>query len=313
MLAGIDIGGTKCAVVLGDGGRIVKQTVFQTAGYSETMTRIFHEIEKLGQFEAIGISCGGPVDIRQGVIQSPPNLPGWENVPIVSMLEKQFGVPASLQNDANACAIAEWRFGAGQGTKNLIFLTFGTGLGAGLILEGKLYCGTNGMAGEIGHIRMADTGPVGFGKAGSLEGFCSGGGIAQLGRMRALEQFQAGKTVSFCKDGDFEAITAKSIGISAEDGDEDAAEVFAESGRMLGLGLSILIDILNPEKIIVGSIYARSRKLLEDEMNRVIAREALERARAVCEIVPAALGDELGSIAALAVAQDRLDTLKFVE
>ncbi len=313
MLAGIDIGGTKCAVVLGDGGRIVKQTVFQTAGYSETMTRIFHELEKLGQFEAIGISCGGPVDVRQGVIQSPPNLPGWENVPIVSILEKQFGVPASLQNDANACAIAEWRFGAGQGTKNLIFLTFGTGLGAGLILEGKLYCGTNGMAGEIGHIRIADTGPVGFGKAGSLEGFCSGGGIAQLGRMRALEQFQAGKTVSFCKDGDLEAITAKSIGACAEGGNEDAAEIYAESGRMLGLGLSILIDILNPEKIIVGSVYARSEKLLEDEMNRVIAREALERSRAVCEVVPAALGDELGSIAALAVAQDRLDPLKFVE
>ena len=97
----------------------------------------------------MGISCGGPLDASSGVILSPPNLPGWDNVKIVQMIEEKFGVPCGLQNDANACALAEWRFGAGKGTKNMIFLTFGTGMGAGLILDGKLYAGTNGMAGEI--------------------------------------------------------------------------------------------------------------------------------------------------------------------
>ena len=112
---------------------------------------------------------------------SPPNLPGWDNIDIVKQIKTHFGVPVHLQNDANACALAEWKFGAGRGTKNMVFLTFGTGLGAGLILDGKLYSGTNDNAAELGHIRLDRFGPVGFGKTGSFEGFCSGGGIAQLG------------------------------------------------------------------------------------------------------------------------------------
>ena len=130
----------------------------------------------------IGISCGGPLDSKKGIIFSPPNLPGWDNVPITRILSDEFGVETALQNDANACALAEWLMGAERGHSNMIFLTFGTGMGAGLILNGRLYSGTNDLGGEVGHIRLAKTGPVGFGKAGSFEGFCSGGGIAQLAK-----------------------------------------------------------------------------------------------------------------------------------
>lgn len=119
----------------------------------------------------VGISCGGPLNSTAGIIEGPPNLPGWNNVKIADILTSHYGVFASLQNDANACAVAEWKFGAGKGAQNMIFLTFGTGLGAGLILNGRLYSGTNDNAGEIGHIRLEEFGPSGYGKSGSFEGF----------------------------------------------------------------------------------------------------------------------------------------------
>ena len=115
------------------------------------------------QTAAVGISCGGPLDSKKGLILSPPNLPGWDNVPVTKLLSEALQVPAFLQNDADACAIAEWRFGAGQGCENMVFLTFGTGLGAGLILNGKLYQGASGMAGEVGHLRLFDNGHIGYG------------------------------------------------------------------------------------------------------------------------------------------------------
>ncbi|MBQ7292692.1 MAG: ROK family protein, partial [Clostridia bacterium] len=182
MYIGIDIGGTKCAVVLGDSNGILKKVAFKTEECKQTITKILDIAESFGTADAVGISCGGPLDSGRGVIMSPPNLPDWDNIPIVKLVSDRLGIPAYLQNDANACALAEWRFGAGRGTQNMAFLTFGTGLGAGLILNGRLVDGANGMAGEIGHIRLTDDGPTGYGKAGSAEGYCSGGGIARLGR-----------------------------------------------------------------------------------------------------------------------------------
>ena len=222
---------------------------------------------------------------------SPPNLPGWDDIHIVDMLKEEFGVPVFLQNDADACALAEWKFGAGQGTKNMIFCTFGTGLGAGLILNGNLYTGTCDMAGEVGHMRLAEYGPVGYGKAGSFEGFCSGGGIAQIGMSVAKELLQQGKKPSFCETLDeLDNITAKKIAECAKAGDEDAKEV----------------DILNPERIVLGSVFARSSELLVEEMYKVLRRECLTRALEVCEIVPAGLGESLGDKAALSVAMNGL-------
>ena len=148
---GVDIGGTKCAVVKSDDyGKIINKVKFPTTDVHATMNNILLAIQKCGEAEAIGISCGGPLDSEKGIIMSPPNLIGWDNIHIVKVLEDKFKIPAFLQNDANACALAEWKLGAGLGTKNMIFLTFGTGLGAGIILNGKLYAGTNGNAGEVG-------------------------------------------------------------------------------------------------------------------------------------------------------------------
>ena len=305
MKIGVDIGGTKCAVVLGNERKVEKRIAFPTNDCTSTLERIIRAIDEIGKGDAIGISCGGPLDERQGLILSPPNLPGWDRVPIVRLLSERFGIPTYLCNDANACALAEWRYGAGKGTENMIFLTFGTGMGAGLILDGHLYRGTNGMAGEIGHIRMEKTGPVGYGKAGSFEGFCSGGGIAQIGRMLAMKSLRNGNPTAFCRTiSELDSITAKSIAQAADAGDPLAMDTYRICGEMLGKGLAVLVDLFNPEAIVIGSIFQRSENLLRESMEATLKKEALPLSLSACRIVPAELKDEIGDYAALSVAYE---------
>ena len=318
-LLGIDVGGTKCAVIIGSIThdyqiRIIDKCVFPTEtskGFDNTLQNIYThidaELDKTGlgvnDIAAIGISCGGPLDSKKGIVMSPPNLPGWDDIPIVELIEKRYGIKTALQNDANACALAEWKYGGGRGYENVIFLTFGTGMGSGLILNGRLYAGTNDMAGEVGHIRLERTGPVGFGKAGSFEGFCSGGGIAQLAQTKALEKLQMGEKVSYCECFEqLNSITAKSVAEAAFAGDEVAIEVYRICANYLGSALAILIDILNPEIIVLGSIYGRAKALIETEMRKVLARECVSHSYRVCQIVPAGLGESIGDYAALSVA-----------
>lgn len=314
--AGIDIGGTKCAAVLGkrsgDGITLLSKEQFATGGPPNSMLeRLAASLER--QIEAqqlpkkglacIGISCGGPLSSKTGTILSPPNLPGWDQVKAADFFTARFGVKAVLQNDANACAVAEWKFGAGRGLQNVIFLTFGTGLGAGLILDGRLYCGTDDMAGELGHIRLAPDGPVGYGKSGSMEGFCSGGGIAALGRsMAEQERAREGCSPLLEAAGGPEQITAKLIAELADAGDSLCREIYRQSGEQLGKGLSILVDLLNPEMIIIGSVFARSHHLLWEPCSQVMERECLPVSLRSCRVVPSRLGDALGDIAALAIA-----------
>jgi len=318
-LLGIDIGGTKCAVILGlpSGGqlRVVDKEKFMTAGaggpqecIEEFVTLTQRLLERqhleLSQIAGIGISCGGPLDSRTGVIMSPPNLPGWDDVRIVEQLRRKLPVERIvLQNDANACAVAEWKYGAGRGCRNMVFLTCGTGMGGGLILDGHLYSGTNDMAGECGHMRLAPFGPVGYQKAGSFEGFCSGGGIAQLGRMKAMEALQQGQAPSWCRTADaLDRITTKDLAEAAAAGELLAQEVFRIAGDQLGRALAVLVDILNPEKIVIGSVFARSEKLLRPAMDASLKAEALGYAQRVCQVVPAGLGEAIGDIASLSLA-----------
>lgn len=313
MILGFDIGGTKCAVVTAEmnqsGIEITAKEKIPTdlkIHPSEMIDRLIDLADKISggeKPERVGISCGGPLDSKKGIILSPPNLIGWNHVPIVDQIKEHYGVPVHLQNDANACAVAEWKFGAGMGFENIVFLTFGTGLGAGLIINGKLYSGTNDNAGEVGHIRLEKFGPVGYGKSGSFEGFCSGGGIAQLGYILALEKSQQGKNPLYYKQGmNKEDITAKSIADAAEQGDETALEVYNICGEHLGKGLSVLIDILNPERIVIGSIFAHSKNLLWQSASEVIKREALQSSANCCEVVAAELGERIGDYAAIATA-----------
>jgi glucokinase len=185
----------------------------------------------------------------------------------------------------------------------MIFLTFGTGMGGGIIINGRLYTGTNDLAGEVGHVRLADDGPKAYGKKGSFEGFCSGTGIALIARKIVSEKFALKQTVSFCDNiKNVNKITAKDIAEAAFSGDKTAIKILEISGEYLGKGLSILIDILNPQKIVIGSIYARCRQFIEPACLEIVKREALEPARAACSIVPADLGEQVGDYASLSVA-----------
>ena len=290
-IIGIDIGGTKCTLAKADedGTLISEPIMFSTGNVAWTLSEIYSVVARLepGEDPIFGISCGGPLDSARGIVLSPPNLPGWDRIEIVRELTSRFGGRGYLMNDANACALAEWQFGAGQGAEHMVYLTHGTGMGGGLIVNGRLYEGASGDAGEVGHIRLADTGPVGFGKAGSFEGFCSGGGIARLA---------AGRIPGMANP------SAKDVAEAASRGVPEALEVMRESGRYLGKALAMIVDCLNPQVIVLGSIYTRSGHLLEAPMREELEREALPSALAACRIVPAGLGEQLGIMSAIAVA-----------
>jgi glucokinase len=308
---GINIGGTTTAVtVISNDGIIVEREQYATIvgekswkfSYARMKSIIIKFVTKY-KIASIGISCGGPLDSKEGIILSPPNLPGWDEVKIVQTLKNEFGILTYLENDANASALAEWKFGAGKGKRNLIFLTFGTGLGAGIILDGKLYSGTNNLGGEVGHIRLAEDGPIGYHKRGSFEGFCSGTGLSQL---MALELLclteEIGKAKMMKKYKEPGEITGRDVVEWAKSGDILALNVVQKSGEYLGKGLSILIDILNPELIIIGSMGVRLGNLLLDPARKIIEKEALSQSAKVCKIVAAKLGEKVGDLAALCVA-----------
>lgn len=294
-IIGIDIGGTKCAIVrAGADGAPVELRRFATTTVVETLARLFSAVAdaKPGAAPVFGVACGGPLDSAAGVILSPPNLPGWDRIDIVRELTTRFGGRAFLMNDANAGALAEWRFGAARGCRNVIFLTHGTGMGAGLILDGRLYEGTTGDAGEVGHLRLAPDGPVGYGKPGSFEGFCSGGGLALQARTHGGFGTHA---------------TARDLIEAARAGNPEALGILAASGHFLGQALAVLVDILNPDVIVLGSLYARAGEFFATGMRQALAAEALPRPLQACRIVPATLGEQIGNYAAVAVAQYRLD------
>ncbi len=310
---GVDVGGTKTAVVVSSHppetlGRMEFATLPEQG--PERALRLIMESARsllaehgLAAIAGIGVSCGSPLDRVRGIIQAPPNLPTWVDVPIRKLLEEEFHAPCRVENDANAGAVAEHRFGAGVGAEHMIFLTLGTGLGAGIIAAGGLYLGANGDAGEIGHVRLSPTGPVGYHKAGSIEGWASGGGIAQLA-VSMVEQAERRGQVSVLREqlASNGVLTARDVGVAAQAGDAVALSILRRAGERLGQALAMLIDVLNPQRIVLGGLAWRMGDALLAPMHKVIAREALPQTLRACEIVPAALGERIGDVSALCVA-----------
>lgn len=312
---GLDIGGTKCSVLLAqvDGGICILDKIrFATQkGFSRTWDMLCRNMEEIlarnrltfANISAVGISCGGPLDSRRGLVLSPPNLPGWDDIPLVRMIADRYHVPAYLQNDANACALVEWRLGAGAGARNMVFLTMGTGMGAGIIAEGRLLCGSTDMGGEVGHIRLTEDGPVGFGKAGSFEGYASGGGIARQAAALTQDLLARGLTPAWVQDGhSAEEMDARIMAEYARAGDPDAKAFFDHIGRMLGRGLAQLTDVLNPECIVIGSVFVRCEDLLRPAMEEELKREALIHSTRDLRVLPAQTGEALGDLAGIMAA-----------
>lgn len=317
VIAGIDIGGTKTAVVLSaDPPLVLIRDAFPTRpqkgpeqAIEATVTSLRRALASLkirpNDLAGIGVSCGGPLDPDRGIIQSPPNLSTWVDIPICSILETEIGVPSFLENDANAGALAELRFGAGRGAKDMVFLTMGTGLGAGLILNGELRRGASQLAGEIGHVRLTRSGPVGYGRAGTVEGWASGGGMAQVARM-FVKAAQARGEGTLLQNKPLDSITARDVANAARKGDGVAQAVVRTVGEKLGDALAILVDVINPERIVVGGLALRFGESILGPARKRMLREALPGAARVCSVVPAGLGESIGDVAALCVAVDGL-------
>jgi glucokinase len=314
--AGVDIGGTKTAVVLADAppeclGRIEFATG-QERGPEHAIASIKAGIRGLltragappGDLSGIGVSCGSPLDPVKGLIQAPPNLSTWVDIPIVEILRKEFDCPVALENDANAGAVAEHRFGAGRGTRHMLFLTMGTGLGAGIVIDGKLYQGIIDAAGEIGHVRLTRTGPVGYHKAGSVEGWASGGGMAQIAAREAAAARRAGRTSLLLQNDAEHRITARDVAEAAKAGDKLALKITNICGRKLGETLAILVDVLNPECIVIGGLAMRFGELVLKPARKWMRKEALGPSADACSIVPAQLSERIGDVAALCIAMD---------
>jgi glucokinase len=314
--AGVDIGGTKTAVLISsEPPHVLKRIEFPTLpahGPQPAIEQIKSTLHAMltelrltaASLAGIGVSCGNPQDPERGIIQAPPNLPTWIDIPIVDILHSDFGCPVYLENDANAGAMAEHRFGAGKGARNIVFLTMGTGFGAGVILDGHVYRGTNGYAGEIGHVRLTADGPVGYHTAGSAEGWVSGGGLAQWAAVEIDAARAVGERSLLLDLPPGHPVTARDIGLAAEKGDPLSCRIVTHLGQKLGHALAILVDILNPQRIVIGGLAMRLGDRLLESARRTLAAEALPQSVAVCQVVPAALGESIGDVAALCIAMD---------
>lgn len=312
-LLGIDIGGTKCAVALATANaEIVAREAVATRPEEREPEAVIRELTSLARalcekhgaardsILGVGISCGGPLDRDSGTILGPPNLPGWKAVPVRQLVETALCLPVALDNDANATAVAEHRFGAAVGCSNVVFCTMGTGIGGGLILDGRLYHGASDLAGELGHQTILPDGPLcRCGKRGCLEALASGPAIARAAR----ESLAPGrdKRVRVLAGGSVKAITAMHVVEAAKQGDRFALDILTEAGYFMGIGLANIVQILNPEIIVLGTLAVHAGDLILEPIRQSVAEHAWPRSREACRIVPAALGDRAQDLAAIAL------------
>lgn len=314
---GIDIGGTKLAVGVftPEGAKLAAARLPTQVG--DGPDRVIRRlvglcrrvVEEAGvpwsAVVAAGVGCGGPLDTVRGLVQNPPNLPGWTDLPLVRLLQEDLGVRVILDNDANAAALGEYRFGAGRGVADLIYLTVSTGIGAGVIIDHRLYRGANGNAGEVGHISVAYDGrPCNCGSRGCLEAYASGSSLAA----RARESL-AGEPGSLllALAGAPERITAEIVVEAVRRRDPLAVRLWEETMEILGAGVANAINVFNPTRVVMGGGMTNAGDLLFAPVRRIALRRAMRPLAAVVEIVPALLGDEVGILGAAAVALESLE------
>ncbi|MFA7344337.1 MAG: ROK family protein [Terrimicrobiaceae bacterium] len=292
---GWDIGGTKSSAVVGTcGGEILARRTWpsETSKGPEAMRGDFLANlgalkERYGEFSAVGVSVGGPLDPNKGIIHSPPHLPGWDDIPLLDLLRAECGLPVVVEHDAAACLLAEHLWGGARAVSHAAYLTAGTGCGAGIMIGGKILRGPSGQTAEIGHIRLSETGPVLYGKAGSVEAYCSGTGLALL----AHEMFPSvyPKTVS-----------AKEIAEQSRQGNDLAKNVLLASARGMGRTCALLGDLFSPQVILIGSLARYLPDFWMDRVREEFVREVLPQNGARTRILPSELGDRLQDLSAIA-------------
>ncbi|MCA8970781.1 MAG: ROK family protein [Planctomycetes bacterium] len=303
-LGGIDIGGTKILVCRGDAeGHVQWTDSFATdpeASPGELLAEASQRLLDGGTIAALGVTCPGPFFRRTQTFEKPPNMPRWHGFELGSWLSSHVpGIPFSAKNDANALAIAEHRWGAGRSVSTLVFFTMSTGMGAGLVLDGRPYEGARGFAGEIGHLRLSDEGPIGFGKRGSVEGFLSGPGLAQLAAEEVRIARQRGESTELFE---VASLDAKALCAAAQRGDRVARRATDRAGARLGQLMAILVDVLEPELFVLGTIGRAYPELFIEPAMQVVHREALALSTTDLRIEPSALDDHAAQSALVLAA-----------
>ncbi|MBE7708679.1 MAG: ROK family protein [Cyanobacteria bacterium SIG27] len=305
---GVDIGGTnvKIALVDFDGKIIYSNTVPTRAemGYEAGVNNIKQAIKELMQetgedaktIEAIGFGLPGQIDYKAGIVKNLPNIPGWVNIPLAKIIEDEFSIPTRLDNDVRCAALGELNFGAGKGCENLICITVGTGIGSGIVLNGKLVRGASNAAGEIGHIKMDMTGgPLcGCGDYGCFEAYASGPAIVTM----AKEYISGGKSAKYKEMATDGIITPYIVAQAALQGDAVSIQIFKQMGKIIGTGLASVINLLNPEKIIIGGGVADAGDILLNPIKETIIDRAMPIQGSTVQVVPAQLANTAGVIGA---------------
>jgi len=304
---GIDVGGTNIKIALVEvNGTITYSNTLPTRtemGYEYTINNIKQAIKDLMQetktdktsIQGIGFGFPGQIDYQKGIVRVCPNVPGWVEVPLAEIIEKEFGIPTRVDNDVRCAALGELNYGAGVGCQNLICITVGTGIGSGLIINGKLVRGASNAAGELGHIKLqTNGGPMcGCGDTGCLEAFASGPAIVAL----AEDYIKGGKSTKYRELASNE-MTPYIVAEAAKQGDVVAKRIFTTMGEYIGLGLTSVVNLLNPEKIIIGGGVADAGEILLGPIKETILKRAMPISGAAVEIVPAKLGNTAGVIGA---------------
>ena len=311
-VVGIDIGGTKLATVVADNsGKIlskVRRPTFADKGSEYAIQLLFEMVDetitkanlKQEAISGIGVSCGGPLDTKTGIVYSPPNLPGWDAFPLKTRLETEFQIPATIENDANASALAEYRFGGGRGYNTVLYMTMSTGIGGGIVINGQIFHGANDSAGEVGHQILLPNGPLcGCGKHGCLEAICSGPAIAR--RAKEAIQKQSNTTILALADGHIETVKSEHVLGAARQGDALALKLIDETAYYMGWGIANLVNILNPDIVLLGTIAIAAGDLLLQPIRKTVSDFAMARPAEAVKIMPAQLGESLGDLATIAL------------
>jgi glucokinase len=300
----IDIGWTQIRAGLYPQDGLTHIKLDRTSTFHPTSTPLERLIELIASIwpaqdnvAAIGVAAPGPIDARLGIIREAPNIQGWNNLPLSKLIQDRFHVPVALGNDANLAAMGEWRYGAGRGHHDLIYLTISTGIGGGVIMDDRLIIGANGLAAELGHLTVLPGGPLcGCGQRGHLEAVASGPGMAHW----VEQELQRGVT-STLQPGP--GLTAKAIGSAASNGDALAIAAIARSGTIIGRALADYLHIFNPSIVIFGGGVSQTGSFLFDPL-RAAMQESVMSPYYTENLVlaTAALGDEAGLLGALALA-----------
>ena len=310
----LDVGGTKLAAgVVDDAGTVHSFVVSPTRterGRDQALDRLFElgrrAVAESGlgweQVQAVGIGCGGPLDAAAGVLVAPLHLPDWRDVPIVALAEREYERPAALENDATAAAAGEYRYGAGRGRRNMVYLTISTGVGGGVVVDGRLYRAAGGNGGELGHVTVDWHGRLcrGCGRRGCLEAYVSGTSIAE----RAQEALGARHQPSMLDA--LEDVTAEDVAAAARGGDRLAAAIWDETVEALACGLTSIVNLFEPELVVVGGGVSRTGEQLLGPVRERVQVETVRPMGEELDIVCSALGDRVGVVGAAAIAFDRL-------